>query len=113
MIRTRFARIAMILILLVPVAGFCADDDVTWIADRTFFCKCGGNPRIASKIRCLPAGSAMTMVSASGPFRGRRSSGGSSSMDRKTISRKRMELIKVRASKLNPADSFLQGMGVN
>jgi len=35
MIRLSIPRFALFLSLLVPVAGFCADDDVAWIADKS------------------------------------------------------------------------------
>ena len=35
MIRLSIPRIALVLSLLIPVAGLCADDDVSWIADKS------------------------------------------------------------------------------
>src|ERR1017187_9422766 len=35
MIRLSIPRIALVLSLLIPVAGLCADDDVAWIADKS------------------------------------------------------------------------------
>ena len=35
MTRLSVPRIALVLSLMVPVAGFCAGDDVSWIADKS------------------------------------------------------------------------------